>query len=368
MISLNQAFAPSYARARVQFLEAAASAGMAIQSHNHPLTGRDRETLAMDVALDGPADAERLLIVSSACHGVEGYCGSGVQVFAAHDAEWRAHASSVGVSVLYIHALNPHGFSFERRVTQENVDLNRNFQDFSQPLPVNAAYPALHTLLLPAEWPPTAQNVAATDAYVVQHGAPAYQTAVSQGQYAFPDGLFFGGTAPTWSNTTLRQVLREHGGSARRIGWIDLHTGLGPSGLGERIFAGRDDATALTRARAWWDGGGQTPVTSIYDGSSSSALLTGLMWCSVFDECPQAEYTGIALEYGTLDWTDVMAALRADHWLHLHPEAPAEQRRAIKQQIRDAFCVDTDQWRAQVITQARQALFQAASGLSESRA
>jgi hypothetical protein len=88
----------------------------------------------------------------------------------------------------------------------------------------------------------------------------------------------------------------------------------------------------------------------------------------VFDECPQAEYTGIALEYGTLDWTDVMAALRADHWLHLHPEAPAEQRRAIKQQIRDAFCVDTDQWRAQVITQARQALFQAASGLSESRA
>jgi hypothetical protein len=44
----------------------------------------------MDVALDGEAGSERLLIVSSACHGVEGYCGSGVQVFALHDAEWRA--------------------------------------------------------------------------------------------------------------------------------------------------------------------------------------------------------------------------------------------------------------------------------------
>ncbi len=368
MIQPNDAFSPSYAQARVRFLEGAAAAGMAIQSHNHPLPGRDGETLAMDLALDGSIDAERLLIVSSACHGVEGFCGSGVQVFATHDAEWREHAKDAGVSVLYIHALNPHGFSYERRVTQENVDLNRNFQDFSQPLPVNAAYPEVHSLLLPTEWPPTPENIAATEAFVAEHSAMAYQTAVSQGQYAFPSGLFFGGTEPTWSNTTLRRVLRQHGRSARQIAWIDLHTGLGPSGLGERIFANRNDATALARARAWWGGGGQTPVTSIYDGSSSSALLTGLMWCSVFDECPQAEYTGIAMEYGTQPWTDVMAALRADHWLHLHPEAPAEQRQAIKQQIRDAFYVDTDDWRAQIVTQARQAMFQAVDGLSASPA
>ena len=64
----------------------------------YPLLGRDGEVLAMDVALDGPANAERLLIVSSACHGVEGYCGSGVQVFATHDADWREHARSAGVA------------------------------------------------------------------------------------------------------------------------------------------------------------------------------------------------------------------------------------------------------------------------------
>lgn len=368
MIQPNDAFSPSYARARVRFLEAAAAAGMAIQSHNHPLLGVEGETLAMDLALDGPAHAERLLIVSSACHGVEGFCGSGVQVHALHDAEWREHAKNAGVSVLYIHALNPHGFSFERRVTQENVDLNRNFQDFTQALPVNAAYPEIHPLLLPTEWPPTPENVAATDAYVAQHGAPAYQAAASQGQYAFPDGLFFGGTAPTWSNTTLRQVLREHGRGAKHIAWIDLHTGLGPCGLGERIFAGRDDATALARARRWWDGGGQTPVTSIDDGSSSSALLTGLMWHAVFDECQQAESTGIAMEYGTVPWSQVMNALRADHWLHLHPEASGAQRQAIKRQIRDAFYVDSDDWRAQIVTQARQAMFQAVDGLSASPA
>ncbi|MDO5624818.1 MAG: DUF2817 domain-containing protein, partial [Pseudomonadota bacterium] len=80
MIPIPAAFSARYAQARVKFLEAAATAGTAIRSFNHPLPGRDGEPLAMDVALDGDAQAERLLILSSACHGVEGYCGSGVQV------------------------------------------------------------------------------------------------------------------------------------------------------------------------------------------------------------------------------------------------------------------------------------------------
>lgn len=364
MIDVNAAFSARYAQARVKFLEGAAAAGMAIRSFEHPLKGRDGETLAMDVALDGPADAQNLLIVSSACHGVEGYCGSGVQVFATHDAEWHAKARAAGVAVLYIHALNPHGFSHVRRVTNENVDLNRNFQDFSQPLPVNAAYADIHDLLLPAQWPPTAENNAAIADFIARNGQLKFQAAVSQGQHQFADGLFFGGTAPTWSNTTLREVLRTYGRQARRIAWIDLHTGLGPSGLGERIFACRDDKAAFERAKAWWDPKGETRITSIYDGSSTSAFLTGLMWISIYEECPQADYTGIAMEYGTLPFNEVSQALRADHWLHKHPEAPAEQHAAIKQQLMDAFYTDTDAWRGQIISQARQAMFQAVEGLS----
>jgi len=359
----HAAFSASYSAARAKFLEAAAAAGMALRAYEHPLKGRDGETLAMDVALDGSPDAEHLFIVSSACHGVEGYCGSGVQVFAARDAEWRAKARAGGVAVLYIHALNPHGFSYTRRTTHENVDLNRNFHDFSQPLPVNEAYREVHDLLLPAQWPPTDDNQAAIAAYIDTHGVTRYQAAVSQGQHEYADGMFFGGTAPSWSNQTLREVLRTFGQRARRIAWMDLHTGLGPSGLGERIFACDDDAEALARARAWWDGGGATPVTSFHDGSSTSAKLTGLMWSAVYDECPQAEYTGMAMEYGTLPILDMIAALRADHWLHKHPETPPEVQAAIKRQMMNAFYVDTDEWRTQIVAQARQAMFQTVDGL-----
>ncbi|MDR3455289.1 MAG: M14 family metallopeptidase [Rhodoferax sp.] len=364
MIGLIQAFSPSYAAARVKFLEAAATAGLPNESHNHPLPGRDGEVLAMDVALDGPANADKLLIVTSACHGVEGYCGSGVQVFALHDAEWRAKAKAQGVAVLYVHALNPYGFSHVRRATHENVDLNRNFHDFSKPLPANPGYRELAPLLLPEQWPPSPENTAAIGQFVATRGMAAFQAAISGGQHEFPDGLFFGGTAPTWSNQTFRRVLQTHGRQARRIAWIDIHTGLGPNGVGERIYAGNDDAAAIQRARAWWDGGGATPVTSIFDGSSTSAFVTGLMCGALYEECPQAEYTGIAMEYGTVPMLDVMHAMRAEHWLNIHRDAPPELARQIKQQMMDAFYTDTDAWKGQIISQARQAMFQAVAGLS----
>ncbi len=364
MMDIPTAFSASYKEARIKFLEGAATAGFQIESHPHPLPGRDGEELAMDVARSGAANAQKLLIVSSACHGVEGYCGSGVQTYATHDQEWLAHAADHGVAVLYVHALNPYGFSHIRRTTHENVDLNRNFQDFSKPLPDNPAYRALSPLILPQVWPPDAANQAAVGGFIQTQGMPAYQAAVSRGQHEFPKGLFFGGTAPTWSNLTLRQVLRTHVRQAQDVAWIDLHTGLGPSGVGERIFASGDDAATFARAKQWWSGNGATPITSIYDGSSTSAFLTGLMWSAIPQECPQARYTGIAMEFGTQPMMEVSDALRAEHWLNIHPEAPSEQARQIKQRLKDAFYTDTDAWKAQIISQARQSLFQAVDGLS----
>ena len=373
MIDLVQAFSPSYAQARVKFLEAAATAGLQIESYNHPLKGKDGETLAMDVAVqlpDSGVASDKLLIISSACHGVEGYCGSGVQVFALHDAEWLAKAREQGVTVLYIHALNPYGFSHIRRTTHENVDLNRNFHDFTKPLPVNVAYRELSDMLMPPTWPPSDANMAQLYAYIEKHGEFAFQSAVSGGQHEYPEGLFYGGKEATWSNQTLRKVLQKHAAGVKKLGWIDLHTGLGPSGLGERIFACNDDAKALQRARAWWggvqhaDGTFETPITSFFDGSSTSAKLTGLMWGAAYEEFPGAEYTGIAMEYGTLPPLQVNMAMRAENWLQHHPEASPEVAKKIKQDMLDAFYTDTDAWKGQIISQARQAMFQAVDGLN----
>jgi hypothetical protein len=356
----DDAFAQSYAEARQKFLAAAQEAGLAVRSHVHPRRGRDGEDLAMDVALQGAPDTEALLVLSSACHGVEGFCGSGAQVALLADQEFAAAARSAATAVLYVHALNPYGFSWWRRTTHENVDLNRNFHDFAKPLPANVAYDEIADWLVPEQWPASAAANDAMRRYIAERGEKAYQSVVSGGQHAHPDGLFYGGREPTWSNLTLRAVLREHGRRCARLGWIDFHTGLGPSGIGERIFACRDEAAAYERARCWWGPG----VTSIYDGSSTSAFLTGLMWLAAYEECPQAQYTGIALEYGTLPLLEVTNALRADQWLENHPDTDAVQRQAIKRLMRDAFYTDTDEWKQAVVAQAREAALQAVAGLA----
>ena len=357
-------FSHSYAQARSKFLEAAAAAGLPAQSHLHPRKGLQGEALAMDVVRHGPPDARNLLVVSSACHGVEGYCGSGVQVALLRDEAFRARAAERGVAVLYIHGLNPYGFSHIRRTTHENVDLNRNFHDFAAPLPVNAAYGELHPLLVPAQWPADEANARAIAGYIARRGEKAYQAAITGGQYAHADGLFYGGQAPTWSNQAVRETLRAHGRRAGRLAWIDIHTGLGPSGVGERIYAGRDDADAIARAQRWWGGEGRTPVVSFYDGSSTSAVLTGLMFTSAYEECPQAEYTGLALEYGTQPLMETFQALRGEQWLNAHPDAPPELAAAIRQRMMDAFYTDTDAWRDQILAQAREVTLQAVEGLA----
>ena len=194
-------------------------------------------------------------------------------------------------------------------------------------------------------------------------GTRALQAVVTRGQHEFADGLFFGGFEATWSNLTLRQVLREVASDAKRLAWIDIHTGLGPQGVGERILS-CEPGEAEARSRAWWGA-----VTSIHDDSSTSTFLTGLMWRAAGEECPQAEYTGIALEFGTLPVLDVLQALRAGNWLHSNrrtgrsslPEALVHQ---VARQMLGAFFIETDDWKAKVVSQGREAVSQAIAGLA----
>lgn len=358
------AFSKSYAQARDKFLQGARTARLTLACHPHPLPGCDGELIALDVALDGPPGASKLLIVSSGCHGVEGYCGSGVQIYALDDAALRSQCAKAGIAVLYLHAINPYGFSHARRVTHENIDLNRNFQNFSKPLPPNPAYRQLHSLLLPAQWPPGLANGAAIAWHIATRGMKSAQAAVSGGQYEVSDGLFFGGTSPSWSNLTLRQVLREYGRAAKEIAWIDLHSGLGRSGQCERTFAMKQgDEAGRQRATDWWGGAGATPLKSLGDGSSVSSALTGLMWGALAEECPNAQVTSMAMEFGTAPVMAVLKALRGDQWLANHPEAPAALAANIKRAMRDAFYVDTPEWKEAIIRQGHQAMKQAFGGL-----
>ena len=360
MIPIIAAFAPTYAEARARFIAAAAARRLPAERHVHPeARGAEGEELSVDVALLGDPQAQALLVLTSGMHGVEGFCGSGCQVGLLHDEAVLATVEATGVAVLFHHAVNPYGFSWLHRTNEDNVDLNRNFRDFSSPPAQNAAYAEVHVMMVPPDWPPSPDNGAAIAAYVATRGRAALQSAVSSGQSDRPDGLFYAGVAPAWSNVVLRDVLHRHGSTRRKLGWIDFHTGLGPWGHGEKIYSGPPDAAMIARAKAWYG----TDVTSFYDGSSTSPALTGVAFHAALKACPAVEFTGIAQEYGTLSLDATLQALRADQWLRNHPETDARIRAAIKHQLRDAFHDEREEWKAMVYAQARVVVLQALRAL-----
>lgn len=358
---IEQYFSSTYALARERFLDAARRHTDEIDAYPIEARGAQGEALFTDVAMIAPPNARRLLILTSATHGAEGHCGSGCQLALLNDAPMLARATEAGVALLLVHAVNPFGFSWSSRTNEDNIDLNRNAQAFgAAPLPVNADYAEVHDWLVPAEWPPTEQNERAIAEYIAQQGMPRFRNAVSSGQYTHAGGLFYGGQAQSRSLQTLCHVLRTQAARYGDIGWIDYHTGLGPQGHGEKIFAGRRNEEEVERARRWWGADIAVP----FAGTSASVDVTGQLASTIYTCCPDARATLMAMEYGTQPFEVVVDALRGEAWLRAHPDAPADVAAALRQRVREAFYCDHDAWKGMVLGQSRVAVLQAICGLA----
>jgi hypothetical protein len=355
-------FAADYAEARTKFRSAAQGAGAGMSVYEHPgERGPDGARLSIDVAAVGSQNASRCLLLISGTHGVEGFAGSGCQVGFFRDSLHEAFAKNV--CVIVVHALNPYGFAWLRRVNEDNVDLNRNFADFTKPLPRNDAYDALHSVLIPTDW--DGEGRRAADAQLQEflraNGFGALQTAVSAGQYTHSDGLFFGGSAETWSAATFRQILDTHiPRSAARVVAIDLHTGLGPFAYGEPIIVGGSERQCeLARTRFGPE------VKSLTSGESASSILTGTLANAFEGWGDNRDVTFLGLEFGTIPVVNVLAALRADHWLHRSQNRLSPLRAQIAKDLRDAFYVDAPHWKAAVYGRMADFVIRASRVLAE---
>lgn len=338
LCGVHRGLTETYAGSRRRFLDAARAAGAEVTSHVHPMRGIDGEELAIDVATAGPHDAASVLVIVSGTHGVEGFTGSALQ----HD--WlvsRADERPQDPRVVLVHALNPYGFAWVRRVNEDNVDVNRNFVDWSQPPPANEDYGGLAHLLVPERWDDDTQQTTTLQllAHAEEVGFARLQEVVSGGQYSHPTGVFYGGTGPVWSHRWLVEHLPGLVGPAARVGLIDLHTGLGPWGHGELISHEAGDAPGYRRSAAWWG-----EVRSMVDGESVSAQLSGDWLGSLERLLPGVEVTAVALEFGTVDGVSVLQALRADAVLHAHGDPLGDDARDVRSQVRAAFADDDPAW------------------------
>ena len=368
MPSVASFFSNTYTEAREKFLKAAATADAEfVDSFPHPLKGPDGGDLATDVAWIGPRTATKRLLLVSSTHGIECYCGSGCQVAWLGNRHYYRDAHP-DTAVILVHAINPHGFAHGRRVTEDNVDLNRNFLDFAKPLPKNADYEALQDHVNPKEW--TFEALARADqaiaAYYRMPNTDFLPRAVHGGQYVNDKGTYFGGFRPTWSNATLRTIADRFLKGATDACVIDYHTGLGPLGHGDMIYGGR---SGEGMARTWFDH--VTPTIEEQKaehertGTEHLANATpGTLSQAIVDALPDVRLTSGGIEYGTHDIRTVLKSLRADNWVHAHGDPGSAFGRETKALVREMFYPSVFEWKIMVASRSNDVIRQALTGLA----
>ncbi|GKZ00279.1 hypothetical protein MPSEU_000980800 [Mayamaea pseudoterrestris] len=215
-----------------------------------------QESYYMDICIL-PGSQPGLVIHSSGVHGVEGYAGSAVQLALLDSPSFKTKHSDRPTLVL-VHAVNPYGMAHYRRVNEHNVDLNRNAltkQEFESIHEHHNAshesYAKLQDLFNPHQAPSLWSAYASFWPRVVwnlsHHGLASIKAAMVAGQYYNDKGIFYGGSQlepstkllEEWLTKYLSKHLHQHKkdkhddashGTHDAITWIDVHTGLGPSG------------------------------------------------------------------------------------------------------------------------------------------
>jgi hypothetical protein len=342
-------FAPDYFTARSRFRSAVLARGGQIESILLDATGpagndAGPTDLTIDIGWFGSPTPKRAFIHSSGLHGIEGFAGSAIQLQWLEDAIPQPAADC---AIALVHALNPFGMAWLRRVNENNVDLNRNFLDADSEFsgsPDN--YAALDSFLNPASPPSTDLFALRAASKILHYGMPALRRAIASGQYDFPRGLFFGGKRREQGTRRFQLYVSQRFSDSARLVAIDVHTGLGRFG---------EDCLLVSDAQgqsAFGDRAHSPDATDI--GYRPRGAQDGLY----FRMFPGAQVFFAVQEFGTRHPLAVLAALRAENrGYHYGMDGSPENCRA-KTRLLEVFCPSDMRWREQVLKRGREVIGQ----------
>jgi len=346
----QDAFLTDYAMARAAFMEAAAASGAVVDAVVHPqATGPRGEPLAIDLARFGSDHAERVLLMIAGTHGSEACAISALFVAAMRSRLFAALPADQ--AVVLVHGLNPYGFAHGLRTNEDHVDLNRNFIDFTAPVPANPGYAALHAdLCVDPTQPEQARRARARIAeWRARNGQDAYMAALFNGQYTHADGLLYGGEAPSWSNRAIAALLPRHLRNANTVAFIDWHTGLGEYGQPFFLCFNAPGSAAWAACCDWW-GRECIEHTAGFDGGARPRYA-GLVFQGVEALLAPAAFAGAVIEWGTTPPEQTIEGLQLDRWLRVAGDALAPAERARLSAIAmESFCPSDPGWQHNVIS------------------
>ena len=254
---------------------------------------------------------QRLIILSSGLHGIEGYLGSAVlELF--FD-EYLARLNPQTTGILLIHAINPWGMKHWKRTNSANVDLNRNFieTEFASLRNFNVDYPALSPFLNPQAVLNnlTLSNLgflAGTLHKLATFGARRVREAALMGQYQQPAGIYFGGTERQPETAAMMDLYRQAFSGYDEIVHLDLHTGYGPRDQMTLVTSPHEKMTASQISARF--GAPRIATANPDEFYTMQGDMTDWEYRLVEKEFPGAKFFGAACEFGTLGESIVQGA------------------------------------------------------------
>lgn len=324
-----------------------------------PVPGKKDADLSVDILyLPAQKEKKRLLILSSGVHGVEGFTGSALQRMFLDEFATRKFLETTGVII--IHAMNPFGFKNIRRVTENNVDLNRNCAtDLKLYSSINQGYPSVSPLINPAEKAATGSfgnvffHIKAV-AMMLKASMKSLRQAILQGQYEFPQGLYFGGRDLEPQVRAIAPVVAKAVREYPLVMNIDLHTGYGergvlhlfPNPIQDKKIRAMVEKTFDGYRIDWGDGADFYTVTGDFSTYLGSLMTRGT-------------YLPMTFEYGTLNSQTTMGSLKSLHTTMLenqgiqHGYAGPDDEKRIKTRFKEMYYPSSPAWRTKVMQDTR---------------
>lgn len=313
-----------------------------------------------------PAEREtkNLILFVIGVHGGESYTAS-AQVNTFLSGKWR-DLEKAGTGLLIVHAMNPYGFKYFRRTTEDNIDLNRNFvvdpKMFQEP---NVGYERLQHVLVQNEpvsvysWKNMMLLPRLTFEMVLTSKMMLRDALVS-GQRKAPQGVFFGGTTVAPQVGFVKDLMLEKGKEYKKIFFVDFHTGFGQRGVlhllgADGLLPKHRDFTKHVYENLKLE----VPVQhDVYTTRGDS-----VSWFSAL--FPEKEVAALCFEMGTVDNQGVLAsfislqALRFESQGSVYGYDTRDDYETARRMSIENFLPEDRQWRSESIKRSSEVLEQA---------
>jgi hypothetical protein len=324
-----------------------------------PVSSRIDNDLTIDLCYIPAVHKSKLIIISCGVHGVEGFAGSAVQRMFMREILPEIDLGNTGI--LLIHAMNPYGFKYVRRVTENNVDLNRNC-DIDRALfeAKNEGYSSLVDFLNPQE--EVNMNGMENQFFfiravikILQKSMKSLRQSILQGQYEFEKGIFFGGKNFEPQVVLIRSELAETIRDYDAIFGIDLHTGWGAKNTLHLFPNPVKDLKVREAMEIIFEG---YPID--WGDTENFYTVTGDFSDFIGKIDPEKFYIPMSFEYGTMDSHTTKGSVKSVHNMIIENQGyhygyrTKEDEAEVNKRFREMYYPSSNEWRSEVIRQARE--------------